>query len=251
MVAIYALLFIPVILVASEHSGAYSSPQYAKKMYPKFDTNALLPNEKPPIPFKRQIDRYDSDGNDTAQYGRSSFLNSAGSFLSGAGGQALTNLAKEFVGRSTGSSQVGFDCVSQVLSLNLTNLVILIVLKALILAAGFFGAGAWKGGHHYARSLDDNTNASYITEDEILLYLSYLAGQQSRDYGCLYRLSCKKPQQAALYSSGAEILLQGARLLQGNSIELEPYEEVSKGVKQASAWGEEGMNCDARYQCEE
>ncbi|XP_047997930.1 uncharacterized protein LOC125235416 isoform X2 [Leguminivora glycinivorella] len=242
----YALLFVPVLLVASEHSGAYSSPQYAKKMYPKFDsfdTNALLPNEKPPIPFKRQIDRYDSDGNDTAQYGRSSFLSSAGSFLSGAGGQALTNLAKEFVGRSTGSSQV--------LSLNLTNLVILIVLKALILAAGFFGAGAWKGGHHYARSLDDNTNASYITEDEIMLYLSYLAGQQSRDYGCLYRLSCKKPQQAALYSSGAEILLQGARLLQGNSIELEPYEEVSKGIKEASAWGEEGMNCDTRYQCEE
>ncbi|XP_063364654.1 uncharacterized protein LOC134653259 isoform X2 [Cydia amplana] len=243
MVAIYVLLFVPVILVASEHSGAYSSPQYAKKLYPKFDTNALLPDEKPPLPFKRQIDRYDSDGNDTTQYGRSSLLKSAGSFLSGAGGQVLTNLAKEFVGRSTGSSQV--------LSLNLTNLVILIVLKALILAAGFFGAGAWKGGHHYARSLDDNTNASYITEDEILLYLSYLAGQQSRDYGCLYRLSCKKPQQAALYSSGAEILLQGARLLQGNSIELEPYEEVSKGIKQASAWGEEGMNCDTHYQCEE
>ncbi|XP_063538426.1 uncharacterized protein LOC134747732 isoform X2 [Cydia strobilella] len=243
MVAIYALLFIPVILAASEHSGAYSSPQYAKKMYPKFDTNSLLPDEKPPIPFKRQIDRYDSDGNDTAQYARSSFLNSAGSFLSGAGGEVLTNLAKEFVGRSTGSSQV--------LSLNLTNLVILIVLKALILAAGFFGAGAWKGGHHYARSLNDNTNASYISEDEILLYLSYLAGQQSRDYGCLYRLACKKPHQAALYSSGAEILLQGARLLQGNSIELEPYEEVSKGIKQASAWGEEGMNCDNRYQCEE
>lgn len=40
------------------------------------------------------------------------------------------------------------------LSLNLTNLVILVVLKALILAAGFFGAGAWKGGHGYGRSLE-------------------------------------------------------------------------------------------------
>lgn len=61
----------------------------------------------------------------------------------------------------------------------------------------------------------DNKNASYITEDEILLYLSYLAGQQNRDFGCLYRLSCQKPQQALLYSSGAELLLQGTKLVQG------------------------------------
>jgi hypothetical protein len=113
---VYALLCISAALVAGEHSGAYSSPQYAKKMYPKFDTNALLPNEKPPMPFKRQsIDRIDSDGNDNdTQQARSSFFNSAGSFLSGAGGQVVTNLAKEFIARSTGSSQVGFDCFKQV-----------------------------------------------------------------------------------------------------------------------------------------
>ncbi|XP_075976724.1 uncharacterized protein LOC142976965 isoform X2 [Anticarsia gemmatalis] len=247
MVAIYLLLLSSAFIVSAEHSGAYSSPQYAKKMYPKksYDTNALLPREKPPTNFKddqESIARFDN-GNDTAQYGRSSFLDAAGSFLSGTGGQVVTSIARDFIARSTGSSQV--------LSLNLTNLVILIVLKALILAAGFFGAGAWKGGHYYGRSLDDNKNATYITEDEILLYLSYLAGQQKKDYGCLYLLSCQRPQQAGLYSSGSELLLQGVKMFQGNSIDLEPYAEISTGIKQASEWGERGMNCETRYKCGE
>ncbi|CAB3244489.1 unnamed protein product [Arctia plantaginis] len=256
MVAIYFLLLSSALFVSAEHSGAYSSPQYAKKMYPKkgYDTNALLPREKPPALFKDEQDsiaRFDN-GNDTAQYGRSSFLEAAGSFLSGTGGQVVTSIARDFISRSTGSSQVGFDCVSQVLSLNLTNLVILIILKALILAAGFFGAGAWKGGHYYGRSLDDNKNVTYITEEEILLYLSYIAGQQKKDYGCLYLLSCQKPQQAGLYASGSELLLQGARMLQGtHNVDLEPYAEISRGIKQATEWGERGMNCDTRYKCGE
>ncbi|KAJ2951757.1 hypothetical protein O0L34_g13924 [Tuta absoluta] len=251
MVTLFVLLSY-LLLAAGEHSGAYSSPQYAKKMYPKvYDTNALLPREKPPVLFKRHtetIDRFDSDQdlhdhNDTTSYGRSSFLDSAGNFLSGSGGQLMGSLAKDFIARSTGSSQV--------LSLNLTNLVILIVLKALILAAGFFGAGAWKGGHHYGRSLDDNKNATYITEDEIMLYLSYLAGQQTKDYSCLYRLSCQRPQQAALYSSGAELLLQGVKLIQGNNIELDQYEEVSRGIREAASRGEGGDPCEKRYHCGE
>ncbi|CAH4034586.1 unnamed protein product [Pieris brassicae] len=195
------LILLPYFTLA-EHSGAYSSPQYAKKMFPKH-YDALLPKESPARFKSETIDRLDNDFNETY---RSSFLNSAGSFLSGAGGQVVSSLAKDFIARSTGTSQV--------LSLNLTNLVILIVLKALVLAAGFFGAGAWKG-HHYARSFEDSKNASYITEDEILLYLSYLVGQQSQDYGCLYRLSCQRPKQAAIYASGAELLLQGTKLIQG------------------------------------
>ncbi|CAK1543018.1 unnamed protein product [Leptosia nina] len=254
------LLLLP--FASAEHSGAYSSPQYAKKMYPKiYDTSALLPKEEAPVLFKSpNIDRFDNSLNDTSSFGRASFLDSAGSFLSGAGGQVMSTLAKDFIARSTGSSQVGFDCITQVLSLNLTNLVILIVLKALVLAAGFFGAGAWKG-HHYGRSLDDNTNATYITEDEILLYLSYLVGQQSQNYGCLYRLSCQRPDQASLYASGAELMLQGTKLIRGyekceamknivcrNDVDLEPYEGVSKGIKQAATLGRQGMPCD-RYQC--
>ncbi|CAH0625367.1 unnamed protein product [Chrysodeixis includens] len=234
MVAIYLLLAVTAF-VSAEHSGAYSSPQYAKKMFPKkgYDTNALLPREKPPILFKEE------EGQEIARFEKGNETD--GSFFSSTGGQVVSSLAKAFFARSAGSSQV--------LSLNLTNLVILIVLKALILAAGFFGAGAWKGGHYYGRSLDDNTNATYINEDEILLYLSYLAGQQNKDYGCLYLLSCQRPQQAGMYSSGAQLMLQGARLLQGDSTSLEPYAEISAGIKEAAEWGDAGMNCDTRYRC--
>lgn len=120
------LIVVSVVItsVVAEHSGAYSSPQYAKKMFPKQGVNNidLLPREKPPVPFKRPapydegdtIDRVGTDSNDTTQYGRSSFLNTAGSFLNGAGGQIVSTLAKDFIARSTGSSQVGFDCISQV-----------------------------------------------------------------------------------------------------------------------------------------
>ncbi|XP_032518322.2 uncharacterized protein LOC116770811 [Danaus plexippus] len=238
MVVVYLILLLP--FISAEHSGAYSSPQYAKKMYPKnYDPSAFLPKENFPNFKEEASDRFDSAIN-TTTYARSSILDTAGSFLSGTGAQVVSSLAKDFIARSSGSSQV--------LSLNLTNLVILIVLKALILAAGFFGAGAWKG-HHYGRSLDDNKNASYITEDEILLYLSYLVGQRNNDYGCLYRLSCQKPHQAALYSSSAELILQGTKLFQGN-VSLEPYENISNGIRDAVSWGERGLPCQKRYHCQ-
>lgn len=52
------LVLLFVAWASAEHSGAYSSPQYAKKMYPKaFDVNAL-PREKPPIPFKVSLDKF-------------------------------------------------------------------------------------------------------------------------------------------------------------------------------------------------
>lgn len=126
MVAIFVLLSCAA-LVTAQHSGAYSSPQYAKKLYPKkgFDTSMLLPVDKPPIPFKdseeysnqasqsqESIARFDNE-NDTVMH-RSSFLESANNFFSSTGGQVVTSIAKDFIARSTGSSQVGFDCVSQV-----------------------------------------------------------------------------------------------------------------------------------------
>lgn len=63
---------------------------------------------------------------------------------------------------------------SQVVALNLTNLFVLVLLKALIFAAGSLGAGAWKGG--FARSSDGEEK--FLTDEEILLFASYLTGMQ-------------------------------------------------------------------------
>lgn len=63
--------------------------------------------------------------------------------LNGPTGQMVVNIAKEVIARQVGGTQV--------LSLNLTNLLILLFLKAIIFAAGLIGAGSWG---QYARSLD-------------------------------------------------------------------------------------------------
>lgn len=58
-------------------------------------------------------------------------------------------------------------------SLNLTNLFVLVLLKALIFAAGSLGAGTWKGG--LARSGDGGE--TILSDEEILLFLGYLSGK--------------------------------------------------------------------------
>lgn len=64
--------------------------------------------------------------------------------LHGPTGQMVVHIAKEVIARQVGGTQV--------LSLNLTNLLILLFLKAIIFAAGLIGAGSWG---QYARSLDN------------------------------------------------------------------------------------------------
>lgn len=80
----------------------------------------------------------------------------------------LTSLATNLMSRGFVTTGSG----SQVVSLNITNLLVLVLLKALIFAAGSLGAGSWKGG--YGRSSDGEE--SLVTDEEILLFLTYLTG---------------------------------------------------------------------------
>lgn len=81
----------------------------------------------------------------------------------------LSTIASNFMNRGFSTSGSGS---SQVISLNLTNLLVLVLLKALIFAAGSLGAGTWKGG--YARSIDGEER--FLSDEEILMFLSYLSG---------------------------------------------------------------------------
>lgn len=82
----------------------------------------------------------------------------------------LSSLASNFLSRGYISPTAGG--ASQVVSLNLTNLLVLVLLKALIFAAGSLGAGTWKGG--FARSMDGEE--TILSDEEIMLFLSYLTG---------------------------------------------------------------------------
>ncbi|RZC38362.1 hypothetical protein BDFB_009121 [Asbolus verrucosus] len=148
----------------------------------------------------------------------------------------LSSIAGNLMSRGYGTTGTGG---SQVVSLNLTNLLVLVLLKALIFAAGSLGAGTWKGG--FGRSNDGDEQ--FLTEEEILLFLSYLTGSPG-DNGCLQNVSCRQPQQAKRYVAAGDVLLKATQML---SVDPDrSYQYVLKEVEQAADIGLAGGDC-ARF----
>ncbi|KAK9876500.1 hypothetical protein WA026_013875 [Henosepilachna vigintioctopunctata] len=123
----------------------------------------------------------------------------------------ITSLATNFLSRGFyPASAAG----SQVVSVNLTNLLVLVLLKALIFAAGSIGLGHLKEKEYgyYGRSLDNEVQPEnhnlVLTEDEILLYLGYLTGNR----GCVQNIACLQPEHAKKYAEAGEILLRTTKL---------------------------------------
>ncbi|XP_056642030.1 uncharacterized protein LOC130448616 [Diorhabda sublineata] len=147
----------------------------------------------------------------------------------------LTSLASNFMSRGFISTGGG---TSQIVSLNLTNLFVLVLLKAVIFAAGTLGAGHWKG--EYARSAVDDEK--FLTDDEILMYLSYLTGST----GCLQNVACQQPLKAKKYSAAGDLLLKFSKLF-SLTTDLE-YDMVLQELEQASNVGLAGGSCD-KFEC--
>jgi hypothetical protein len=108
---------------------------------------------------------------------------------------------------------------SEVLTLNLTNLLILIVLKAIIFGIGlfYFGGVSFKGGndhgHGWGRSLEgkEGKNGSIMTQSELLLMLTYVLGSATDNYDCMFRVACEDPAKAKDYLNASNMLLKGAK----------------------------------------
>ena len=115
---------------------------------------------------------------------------------------------------------------SEVLTLNLTNLLILIVLKAVIFGIGlfYFGGVSFKGGvshgdNHghggYGRSATDVTKPKpFMTEGEMLLALTFLLGSSTEDYTCMNRVACEHPGSVKSYLKASKLMLNGAKFAQ-------------------------------------
>ncbi|KAK3912962.1 Carcinine transporter [Frankliniella fusca] len=148
-----------------------------------------------------------------------------------------------------------------VLSLNLTNLVILLVLKAIIFGAGHMGVG-WAAKS--SRGGESAGPAPLVTEQEALLLLGFLMGGQGgpggphgphnqrvdRDgYQCLNRVACQEPEAANSYARAGILLSNGAKLLNG-VIPYDPkYDHIVEGLVDAVEYGRRGERCDLRYSC--
>ncbi|CAB0000265.1 unnamed protein product, partial [Nesidiocoris tenuis] len=114
----------------------------------------------------------------------------------------LGDIASELLGRQSNS---------QVLSLNVTNLIILLVLKGLLFGASYWGGGGgYYGGYPYkARSLE---TSELINEQEVMLITSFLMGDAEKDFSCLYRVACQDPSKSKSYVQGAKILLKTSKI---------------------------------------
>ncbi|XP_043588874.1 uncharacterized protein LOC122570529 [Bombus pyrosoma] len=139
----------------------------------------------------------------------------------------LMEIAKELVQRSSTSSQI--------LNLNLSNLLLLLVLKAVVFGAGYLGHHGYKG-----RDLEEE---NVVSEAEVTLALGYLMGDT-----CLYRAACEEPHVAKEYLGAAEMIIQTIKLLpQGSSIEGK-YEQIMAEFRKAIEHGVAG-NCPPQYTC--
>ncbi|XP_076763979.1 uncharacterized protein LOC143431268 [Xylocopa sonorina] len=143
------------------------------------------------------------------------------------GGSILMEIAKELIRRSSSSSQV--------LNLNLSNLLLLLVLKAVVFGAGYIGQHGYKG-----RELKEE---NVVSESEIILALGYLMGNT-----CLYRAACEQPHVAKEYLGAAEVIIETMKLLPQSSSIDEKYEQTMAEFRKAIEHGVMD-DCPPEYTC--
>ncbi|KAF6205308.1 hypothetical protein GE061_019478 [Apolygus lucorum] len=149
----------------------------------------------------------------------------------------LGDIASEMLGRQGNS---------QVLSLNVTNLIILLVLKGLLFGATYWGGGGYGGYPYKARSLDTQ---EIISENEVMLITSYLMGDVDKDYSCLYRVACQDPKKSKNYLQGAKILLKGSKIFSDYVGYDEKYETLVRDLQDAIEFGTRYGTCEQKYTC--
>lgn len=100
--------------------------------------------------------------------------------------------------------QARLSSTSEVLTLNLTNLIILIVVKAIIFGFGFLGAAG-------RRSTDSSPQQITFNQSDLMMMMTFALGSTTKDYDCFYRTACEDPETAQQYMTASKMLLKGAK----------------------------------------
>ncbi|KXJ83582.1 hypothetical protein RP20_CCG005139 [Aedes albopictus] len=185
--------------------------------------------------------RQQQHGGPQAQAGPSTsmgrgFAETAKDLIMSPAGQLAVSFAKEMISRSAGNSQV--------LSLNLTNLLILFLLKALIFAAGLIGAGNW-GAYGRGRS----EGGSFFYPGEPGLMIGYLAAEGSGQEGCMLQSACMSPHTANEYARAASALVKGAEIFDPEIPKNSKYNHLLIQLDRAIMEGLQGAPCEMIYPC--
>ncbi|EDV49651.1 uncharacterized protein LOC6552057 [Drosophila erecta] len=173
-----------------------------------------------------------------------SWLRNANSMFGSPAGHVVIQVAKELLHRSAGNSQV--------LSLNLTNLLIIILLKVLIFSAGMLGAGHWSGyGYGYGRSAGRSDNLGLgIASGEDYLITGFLAAQGAGRDECLYAASCACPTSAYEYAKAGRALMGAIEVFQGVPLEKPRYNDLVVLMERAAYDGFRGAACNTTQTCD-
>jgi len=140
----------------------------------------------------------------------------------------LLETALEVLGRATSSSEV--------LTLNLTNVLILLALKVAIIAFGLFSGAA------SARSSTDDTGLSQVDMTGAMCFLLYTSGDESK-LDCLARSACESPISATNFNMAAKMWYKMHKLIQAVPFQ-DKYITIMDTISQAASAGQNGEQCD-------
>lgn len=138
----------------------------------------------------------------------------------------LMDLTSEFLARASSTSEV--------LTLNLTNLLILIVLKAIIFGFGLFSVGS------SARSNSEETSISQSDLSGGMCFIMYTSGADEK-LSCIQRTACEDPKTASEYATAAKMAYKIQKLVGVNFSE--KYETVLNALEDAKSHSLSGGDC--------
>lgn len=179
LISAVILLLIPVVLPMTIDPSQLDHNQLANQPpIPSRSDSQLFPGKSP------IVDAPIYGGNQVVE---NTWTDTFRRALHGPTGQMVVHIAKEVIARQVGGTQV--------LSLNLTNLLILLFLKAIIFAAGLIGAGSWG---QYARSLDNGEINECVT---VMCFGAFFSLLTSSRVLLLNDATRRRPSSVSLASS--------------------------------------------------
>jgi len=148
----------------------------------------------------------------------------------------MINNAIEFLARASSTSEV--------LTLNLTNLLILLVLKGLIFGFGLFSSGGGGIG-----GIGRSADTPVVTQSDLtggMCFLMYTSGAEEK-FDCIKRTACEDPYLASDYLTAAKMWYKMHKLMKSVVPFEDKYAKVMYAVKESSDFGKTGADCSAEY----
>lgn len=151
----------------------------------------------------------------------------------------IVDIAAQFLARASSTSEV--------LTLNLTNLLILLVLKALIFGFGLFSFGNI-GKNQYERASARSSDSSLVKSSDLtggMCFMMYVSGDEEK-MSCIQRTACEDPATADGYLSAAKLWYKMHQIVKSVPFGA-TYYDTMKAVQDATEHAVNGGDC-AVYQ---